>query len=304
MSSTSSSSRWPALGLFALLLPAHPASAEPTTLAKGGYVVLTAENLASDLEIGTTVDASADATVRIYGRVPFTGDDEQVRIDGHAGTGKLGLGLDLASERTGGLDTPGGFWSRHWVLSARAELGTERYRFTPLTGDAMTERHQSFSARAMIRRGSYGRTMQWSTQLSASYDRSYAAARATGVVVPGTGGAPDTVRSTVLAPPSVSPALTLRIGGGLYRPALADRLAFGLYLIAATGGDDAAYQPWSQARTVRGELWGYGFLDEAANTRGGLALFLESSRADADGDSETTYGVLVQLRLNTAPLEY
>src|SRR3569623_2319405 len=63
-------------------------------LSKGAYFALTAENMASDLETGMSYTQNAQLRLRPYVRVPFSaGDNQVVRVDGHAQAAKKGLGF-------------------------------------------------------------------------------------------------------------------------------------------------------------------------------------------------------------------
>lgn len=278
----------------------HDAAAEPVTITDGAYFTLTAENTASDLEVGVGIPVSGTLSLRPYGRVPFADTDAQlVRVDGHAVTAKFGLGVDYGLDQTGS-DGP----ARFWVASAQAELGTDVYSFTPDGMPAREKRHQSFSARLLVRRGWLYTHFQWAPQLSIAYDRSYAGADAIGEVAPGMNGAPDTVRMVVVDPPGATPAVSARIGSPLYLPQVSASLAFGAYLIARATGDDRAYAPWAEGSLYRGELWGYGFVRKPAQTRIGIGLFTEWSRSAAGVDGHTVYGALAQLKFNTTLFEY
>src|SRR5437016_229140 len=101
MSSRSACSR--ALLASALFIAAkHSARADDDNtayLAKGAYFALTADNMASDLELGMAFTPDAQLRLRPYARVPFSdGDTKLVRVDGHAQAAKIGLGLDVLED--------------------------------------------------------------------------------------------------------------------------------------------------------------------------------------------------------------
>ena len=300
----SSSSACRALFVAAsLVVAASPARAgdDAEYLAKGAYFSLTAENTASDLELGMAFEPDPHLRLRPYARVPFSdGASQLVRVDGHAQAAKVGLGLDYVQDWTADSG-PATFL----VLGAQAELGTSVYDYSPTGASPVSERHQSFSSQVQGRFGVlWPRALQIAPQLSVAYDRNYVAADAVGLVVPGSTGTPDTVEMAVIDPPSVRPTLTLRAGTPWYHGKLHAPVGFGTYVVASFGGTADRYTPWGNGDTVRGELWTYLFVAKPTNARAGLALFAESTRATSDASSVTGYGLFVQLKANTTLFEY
>jgi hypothetical protein len=282
------------------LLLASPALADVVSIAKRPYLELTAENQAADLELGLAFDLPSKLTIRPYVRVPFSdGDERLIRVDKHSSAIKGGLGLEkeVSLEEEAGKAR-----SRSLRFVVEAELGTKVFEYEPF-GATMTseERHQVFAASLEARYVHLDRAVQFAPQLAVTYARSYEAASAIGIVVPGMNGDPDTVKTAVVDPPTVTPTLVVRVGTPFY-PTWQVPLAFGVYGVGEFTG--SKYDPSGEGQLVRAELWTYLFPKSPANSRAGVALFAESERAVSGGARETEYGLFVQLKLNTTLLEY
>ena len=301
MSSSSVSKTALLVGSMVALASSARADDNTAYLAKGAYFALTADNMASDLELGMAFTPDAQLRLRPYARVPFSdGDNQVVRVDGHAQAAKIGVGVDLLEDWTGPTG-PATFL----VVGGQAELGTSVYDYSPAGTASASQRHQSISARAQVRFGVlWPGTLQIAPQLSVGYDRNYVAASAVGLVVPGSSGGPETVQMTVVDPPSVTPVLTVRAGTPWYHGALHAPVGFGTYVVASFAGTQSHAQPWGDGDTIRGELWTYLFVTSPTNARAGLALFAESTRATAEASATTSYGLFVQLKANTTLFEY
>jgi hypothetical protein len=273
---------------------------DPAYLADGAYFALTAENTDSDLELGMSFAPSTALRIKPYARVPFSDSDaHRVRVDGHAQAAKVGIGVDFGTDWTEARG-PG----RFLVVGGQLELGTSVYDFEPLGAMAVSERHQSFSGGLHARYGLLWTKLQLAPQLTVAYDRSFSAADPVGVVIPGSGGAPETVQTMVVDPPSTVPVLTLRFGTPWYVGQIHAPIAFGTYLVASLAGTTDTYQPWSDADLVRGEVWTYLFVHTPVNARAGLAVFAEAAHASSDASTQKSYGLLVQLKANTTLFEY
>jgi hypothetical protein len=282
---------------------AATAHADPTTLLDRSYLEITAENKTADLELGFSMPVGSKLHLRPYVRVPFADADEHlIRIDKYSRAIKLGGGVDYDID-----DTQEAGPSKFLRLSLEAELGTKKHGFTPLgTTSASDAQHQSFSASLQALYGYLlaepgGGSTQLAPQLAVSYNRSYQAADAIGVVVPGQNALPDTVDMVVVDAPSVAPSLTVRLGSPLYDGSSKAPIAFGAYGTATLTGK--GYAPWGEGELVRAELWTYLFLP-APNTRAGVAMFIESSRARADVDRATGFGLFAQLKANVTMFDY
>lgn len=296
-----------AVGVVVAVSIAGSAQADSTSIISRSYLEITAENKTADLELGAEVlgvKVGGDVVhVRPYVRVPFADSDEHlVRIDKYSSAIKGGIGLDYDKDDTGESGP-----AKFLRLSLEAELGTKKYSFTPLGGtEGEEERHQSFSAGVEALYGHLtadpgGGSTQYAPQIAVTYNRSYQAADAIGVVVPGQNGLPDTVDMAVVAAPSVAPSLTVRLGTPMYDGSLKAPLAFGVYGVATLTGSE--YKPWGEGALVRAELWTYLFLP-SPNTRAGVAVFVESARADADADATTDVGLFAQLKANVTMFDY
>jgi hypothetical protein len=305
MSSTSPSKALVAGALLALA--PSLALADGTSLVKGGYLDLTAENKSADLELGLKINAGGDLVsdhwelnIRPFLHAPFADEDEHlVRVDKQSRAAQVGLGIDYNVDTTG--STGPGYVAR---LSFDAELGTKTYSFKPVEStEKVTEQHQSFAANGEALFGYMAASapmFMLYPQIAVSYSRSYKAADKIGLVVPGENGAPDTVEMRVASAPSVTPTLTLRAGVPVYHAGLGN-FAFALFGVVQLSGTD--YTPTGEGQTFRGELWTY-FFPSTPNSRIGAALFVESARESADAEREHAMGLLVQLKLNADTFEY
>lgn len=286
---------------FAVAFAGGRAARAETPLYQGMYASLTAENEAGDLEVGLAIAAGERWRARPYLRVPLSSSTTNiVRVDGHAESATFGVGVDYGVDWTAATGP-----ARMLTVSGQLEMGTREYGYQPLGQDASEDvRRQSMSSRLLVRYARLGPSAQVAPSLTAAYTRSYVEGAEIGVVVPGMDGLPDVVEPRVVAAPSTRPALSLRVGTALYLPTVASSVYLGAYLFASLAGDRAGYQPWGEGDTVRGELWIYTTPRSAVNSRAGLAGYLES-RGLGDGDDRTSsFGLLLQLKLNTSLFEY
>jgi hypothetical protein len=252
-------------------------------------------------ERSVTRAASLTQTLKasLQARLPY-GDKEKklAVIDRDSDTLKLIASVGWERDSTPEAGTS----STTWSASARAEWGTARYEYNPGGGAEEARRRDSWGAElnglAYFKEGA----RRLGPQLRLRYGREWKAAPEVGVVIPGSGGAPDTVKALVLAPPTVTTEASARLGLPFYLPA-ADAIAFGPYLSWRIGGGDD-FTPGAYQR-VRGELWVYYFPASATpSARVGLAGFFDWRAAGADGLPLRDGGLLVQLRFGAKLIEY
>ena len=64
--------------------------------------------------------------------------------------------------------------------------------------------------------------------------------------------------------------------------------------------------PWKSlgCRNSTGLSWAPIFGSPSPNTRAGVAVFVESARADADADATTDVGLFAQLKANVTMFDY
>jgi hypothetical protein len=295
-----------ALGIAACLAPALARGADSAKVEYPLHFTAFWKNAAGYLEAGpgwktswTSGESTGSRELTLRARVPFRDKDEKlVVIDRDSAEVKLVAGADW--ER--GLTPEEGTGSRTLRLSARAEWGTDRYAWHPGGGAEQARRRDSWGAEldglAYLKRG--GR--QLAPQVRVRWAQEWQASPSAGVVIPGAGGAPDTVKELVLDPPTVKSELSVRVGVPHYFP-FAGAFAAGPYASYTFGGLgdalSAAYQ------RLRGELWLYYFpVTKPANMRFGLAGFLDWRSRGVDDRAVREVGLLVQLRIPVTLVDY
>jgi hypothetical protein len=246
-----------------------------------------------------------EVTLRV--RVPFRDedkDDKLATVDRDADTWKLVAGFDWERDVT----REGSSVSRLYRVGASAEWGTDLYKFSPGGGAEQSRRRDSWGGElggvVYFKRGVrlFGEDIRLGPQLHVRYAREWEASKETGVVIPGTGGAPETVKNLILDGPQVTTQVSARVGLPVYAP-FAEEFAVGPYASYTFGdADDLLPDAWQR---LRGELWLYYFpVAKPANVRFGVAGFLDWRANGTDGRDARELGLLVQLRLGAWFIEY
>lgn len=232
-------------------------------------------------------------------RVPFRDEDEKLSVvDRDSTSWKLVGALDWDRDVT----PEQGSASRTYAASVRAEWGTDRYAFHPNGGAETARRRDSWGGEIGGVVHLKDRRRQLAPQLLVRYAREWEAAPTSGVIVPGSGGAPDTVKAMILEPPRVKTELSARVGLPLYAGFL-DSFAVGPYASYTFGdGDDPTPDAYQR---LRGELWLYYFpVASPPNVRFGMAYFHDWRARGADDRAVREYGMLVQLRFGVRLVDY
>lgn len=280
-------------------------------------LVLQVKNGASYLELGPEWKVKGkdcpprsgclELGLGLRARVPFQDEKEQLAlIDRGSNTWKLVGSFDLMRESETPPPSGGDPFSFTLIASARTEWGTEAYQYTPMNETKQSVRTHSLGAELEVRGSFEGRResavpgFQIGPQMLLRFAREWEGSEERGVVVPGTGEEPATVRQQVLEGPVEKQEFSARLGVPLYVPwARAFNLGFGPYASYRFGKKSESYQ------RARGEAWVYYFPSTSVpNTRLGLAAFGDWRTQGADDLRSFEYGLLLQLRLAVTLLEY
>jgi hypothetical protein len=246
--------------------------------------------------------------LRVNGKFPFASDDvgeNLVQLDQYSRDWRVGGSVDYQYDWTQATGSAG-----YLRVGALGEWGVSRFGYTPI---GAAERHadeHSFAVEGRVlswlTRGAAG-AWQYAPQLWIRYAREWKSAGKTGIVVPAEDPTmPATVDERVIGPPVVKPGLGLRLSMPTYLGGDRVPLAVGPSLAYALLGQAGDFDPGARSGRVRAELWLYyfPFVRKLTNIRVGVAPFLDARTHGSDALEPYVYGVLVQLRVGEAMLEY
>jgi len=311
----SSSSGYRAIGAAAIAIatasPQPRAQAQSSQTAKlqvSPHVLAVFAAKSGLLEIGPEYarhSPGRGVVLRALIRLPYDKDNAapRVQLDRYSSTWRGIVSADLERDRTRAT----GPISR-WRAGVQMEFGTANYRYYPSGGSsAAVERHGSVAAE--IRWFSYSTearpaAVQWAPQVCLRFAREWTKGDLVGVVVPGSGGAPSTVKNLVITPPSGTPQLAVRVAVPTYLGR--GLMGFGPAFTYALSGDRGRWNPTTKSGRAGLETWVFYFPTQegATNLRLGAAPFVSYRTHGSDAFSQWEYGALLQVRVGTAALEF
>lgn len=245
-----------------------------------------------------------EENLRLYGRVPVNGDNSTVAsLDRFTQALHLGIRGALAWDASGG--------AREHRISAAAEYGFGRYEYSP-NGDDTTKqdpiehsfdltaeyRHVWFGARKDGHRDGRGVV----PQARLKYARDWRASDKVGVVMPGMSSVAEITKDLVLSPPTVSPAVELRIAVPF---TFGSAFGYAPSVAYTAQGNDGDWAPGAKVQRLRFEAFVYWFpVGMQGGGRIGISPFIDIRTHGADSLHQFEYGGLIDLRLATNLLEY
>lgn len=287
---------------------AHTQSSQTAKLQVSPHVVALFAARSGLLEIGPEyARRSPERGVVLRGliRLPYDKDNAppRVQLDRFSSTWRGILSADYERDRT----RANGPISR-WRAGLQVEFGTANYRYYPNGGSsAVVERHGSVAAE--VRWFSYSTearpaAVQWAPQVRLRYAREWSKGDVVGVVVPGSGATPSTVKNQVITPPSSTPQLSIRVAVPTYLGR--GLMGFGPAVTYALSGDAGRWNPTTKTGRAGLETWVYSFPTQEGTTslRLGAAPFVSYRTHGSDAFGQWEYGVLLQVRVGTAALEF
>ncbi len=246
---------------------------------------------------------------RVFATVttPF-GSGTVVRIDKNTSDWRLNFGGDLlvkARREPTGNDDADLSWARYGLALS---VGHAEFGYFPGAGfDQSTESHWSLSGTAHAIWVHARHNEKWAPQLALTYDRTYAASGAVGVVGPALPGVAGLVTRTIsIAPPDATPALVARFSlpFALWP---SSQVLLGPSVSHAFSGRDRGLSPFTgDSGRIEGELWVYYFPKQKGltNVRLGISPFVSVLTYGDDGKDRTSFGALAELRITTELYEY
>jgi hypothetical protein len=300
----------------------------PGSAAEGGftgplapYASLTASSASAQLEAGVEVTVTSapgsvpdqgaqdhrwdDWQVRLFGRLPTSGaDSTTAQLDRSTTSWRLGV---RAARRWGTLPPPSeGGRIFTFQLSALAEWGHAVFEYFPdgVETDRRREAEDSLAAElqaaGLLARHESG--AQAAPQLRVRYARDWRAADQVGVVVPGSGTSPSTVKDLVIAAPGAVPELSARVAVPF---TFGSEIGYGPALMYTARGAPRAWEPGSKVGRLRGEAYLYWFPSSLkGGGRIGLGAYADARVHGSDERGAREYGALLDVRLGANLLEY
>lgn len=260
----------------------------------------------SNIELGIELKRKNKFTLRITGRVPLEKDSNPQfsQIDSHTDNWRIGCFIYKEWDTTrkeGPTNT--------YRLGIKGYWGYSKFKYFPNGGNLEDSQSQhSFSA--AVNFGWFhtsGRSggLQISPQLKILYARDWEASDEIGIVIPGEGDSPSTVKDKIISPPKTIPKIFLQVAMPFYTGSKLP-IGFGPSLGLIISGSDRDWFPKGAATRLRSEFWIYWFpiMKEKTNVRLGLAPFLDSRVGGSDELDKNVYGVLLQMRIGVTLLEY
>lgn len=308
MSANSRFSKMAAVLLGFFFLGSTGKAAAETEVLLAPHVTTVINNSKTDLEAGFELTPWG-LRLRVLGKTPLTNADDEpslVQFDETTSSWRVASLVEYEVDFTGMNGD-----IQFLRLGMTGDWGIKDYPYFPNGGKTKeNERKQSgavglrlaYSYKHGVKRG-----FHINPQLFFRSDHSWKAADKTGIVTPGDSNQPAMVSNKVIKGPSIAPLTTLRIFLPLY-PGWNTPLAFGGAFSHGWANKDDGWFGGDVQRS-RGELWLYFYPkeDDTTNVRLGLGPFYDwrsHGSADDDDQEKHVYGLLVQLRVGTLPLEY
>lgn len=237
--------------------------------------------------------------LRLYGRVPVDGEDSNMaKIDRFLQAFHLGMRGAHAWDSENG--------TREQRVAVAMEYGFGRYEYSP-NGDGAAKQdpvEHSFDLVAEYRLAWFGKQSGSGVvpQLRLKYARDWKASDKVGVVIPGMPPAPETTKDLVISPPTVSPALELRIAVPF---TFGSEFGYAPSVAYTARGNDGDWTPGGKVQRLHFETFVYWF---PAGLKGGgrigISPFVDIRTHGMDDLHQVEYGGLIDLRLATNLLEY
>ncbi|HEU4726673.1 MAG TPA: hypothetical protein VFT22_02255 [Kofleriaceae bacterium] len=245
--------------------------------------------------------------VRLFGRVPVTGDDDSTVVQLDRFTSKVKVGARLAREWDAeAAPVADQTWLvTHWV-SLASDFGWGRFEYFPTGDETMPIRpaHSSVSTELEYRnyRAKKGAGSQLAPQLRLRYVRDWKASDKVGVVIPGTPPAPSTTKDMIVEAPTVAPELSLRFA----LPYTAgSELGYAPGITYTLKGEQGEFAPGGKVGRIRAEWYFYWFpAGLKGGGRVGVAPFVDFRTHGSDTLNRLEYGGIVDVRFETTLLEY
>lgn len=242
--------------------------------------------------------------LRLYGRMPVDGEDATaVKIDRFSQTFHVGIRGARSWDSLCG--------AREQRLSVATEYGFGRYEYSP-NGDAAAKQdpiEHSFDLVAEYRDarfrhgcGTRNRENDVAPQIRLKYARDWKTSDKVGVVIPGMPPGPETTKDLVISPPTVSPALELRVAVPF---TFGSEFGYAPSVAYTARGNDGAWAPGGKVQRLHFEAFFYWF--PAGTTGGGrigISPFVDIRTHGMDDLHQVEYGGLIDLRFATNLLEY